>query len=302
MKLLVCLSLSAVVILLLIHIAYHIQINKACKELEFILSQKTNQKLSTQGLCRELNKLLGMTNELLRKEEKDIQVICRKEKVLRETIANLSHDIRTPLTSLHGYFQLLRQAKTEEEEKRYLSIMEGRIHALRELLEELFTYARLQDDAYEMGLEDMDFSAAVQTTLVSFYDACIRQKITPEIDICESPMPVLSNWEAVSRILQNIIKNALEHGSGELSFSLYEKGNRACFCCRNSVDQAENIEMENVFLRFYKADQARSHTSTGLGLSIARQLTEKAGGSISAELQEDRFSITVSFPLQNTSY
>ena len=101
---------------------------------------------------------------------------------LKETITNLSHDIRTPLTSLDGYFQLLQQSDSEEERRKYVGIIQSRISSLKEMLEELFTYTRLQDADYELEMERIDFGKCAYDTVFSFYDEFQNRGIEPQVD------------------------------------------------------------------------------------------------------------------------
>ena len=293
-----CLSLAAAILILLIHLAYRRQVKNTCRHLSFILEEDTNFLLPEELPFKEWQELLKLINGLLEKTRSSSASSLQKETILRETITNLSHDIRTPLTSLDGYFQLLKEAKTKEEQDKYTAIIQSRIYSLKDMLEELFTYAKLQDLSYELPLEETDFGECVRNTIFSFYDECKKKKIEPEVDFCEDALPILSNKGGVERAIQNIVKNALEHGSEHLSFSLYQKDGLACFCCENSLENPEDLQLDQVFSRFYKADQARSHTSTGLGLSIAKELVEKSGGTIDARQKENFFSITIRFPVK----
>lgn len=110
---------------------------------------------------------------------------------MKETITNLSHDIRTPLTSLDGYFQLLSQSESEEEQQHYIAVIQSRIISLKDMLEELFTYTKLQNESYEIALEPVDFGKCVFDTVFSFYDEFQKKGIKPEIDFCEGHFSIL---------------------------------------------------------------------------------------------------------------
>ena len=133
----------------------------------------------------------------------------------------------------------------------------------------------------------------------SFYDEFQKKGIEPQIDFCEGRIAVIGNHEAIRRALQNIIKNSLEHGQKKIVFELHRNNCQAIFRCMNDVESPNKIDMTQVFSRFYKADNARSNTSTGLGLSIAKGLIEKMGGTIKADLNENIFVIEIRFPVQN---
>jgi len=283
-------------VLLTLLLVYRRQVKSACRQLAFLKKHKTNLRLSTTLPFLELNELSDGINEILDRSREIERAVRTGDEQLKETITNLSHDIRTPLTSMDGYFQLLAQCESEEERRRYIAIIQGRIASLNEMLEELFTYAKLQNESYELSLEQVDLSKYVTDTLFSFYGELNRRGITPDITLCEERIWIQANGEAVRRVLQNILKNALEHGRSQLQIHLGRQDSRAVFTCTNDVGNAGAIDMDQVFTRFYKADSARTHTSTGLGLSIAKGLTDRMGGSITAALQDGLFTIKVAFP------
>ncbi len=289
----------AVIIVMGILISYRRQVKKICRQLAFLKEHQTNLRINAGLPFSELNELIDGINDTLdlsRKIQKESQ---QSENSLKETITNLSHDIRTPLTSMDGYFQLLAQSDSEEERQHYIDVIQSRITSLKDMLEELFTYTKLQNESYEMALESLDFGKCVFDTVFSFYDEFQKKGIEPQIDFCEGHIAVIGNHEAIRRALQNIIKNSLEHGQKKIVFELHRNNCQAIFRCMNDVESPNKIDMTQVFSRFYKADNARSNTSTGLGLSIAKGLIEKMGGTIKADLNENIFVIEIRFSVQN---
>lgn len=275
---------------------YRRQVQSTCRQLAFLKKHQTNLRLSSGFPFPELNELNDGINEILDRSREIERAVNSSDRKLRETITSLSHDIRTPLTSLDGYFQLLAQSESEEERRRYIAIIQGRIASLNGMLEELFTYAKLQNENYELSLESVDLGKCVTDALFSFYEELNRRGITPNIALCEERVWIQANREAVRRVLQNILKNALEHGQNQLLIRLERQDGHAVFTCTNDVENAGEVDMDQVFTRFYKADSARTHTSTGLGLSIAKGLTERMSGAITAVLQDSQFIITLTFP------
>ena len=256
---------------------------------------KTNLRLTSDLPLPEIDALIDEINEVLDRAREIRQDTRNSESRLKETITSLSHDIRTPLTSLDGYFQLLQQSASEEEQKKYIHIIQTRISSLKDMLEELFTYTRLQDGEYRMELEQIDLAKCVYDTVFSFYDDFQQRGIEPKADFCDGHLYITANEEAVRRTLQNLIRNALVHGKEKIVLELQRADGEAVFRCSNDTEHPEEIDMEQVFSRFYKADSARTHTSAGLGLSIARGLVERMGGRIRADLEGNTFSVEVVF-------
>lgn len=301
--------MTAVIIILsvtaLIFIIFFItqgrQIRKICRQLAFVKEKKSNLKISFDTPFKEINELTVQLNEIIEKARKTERLSEQRENDLKATITNLSHDIRTPLTSLDGYFQLLLQAETDEEKERYTNIIQTRISALKDILEELFTYIKLQNIDYELPLEDVDLNRIVCESVFAFYEDFKAKGIEPQLDIAEKNIIINGNEEALRRTFCNIIKNALEHGAEDdklnaaVSISLKELNGKAIFSCLNKTVNSEEIDITRVFDRFYKSDSARTQISTGLGLSIAKELTQRMNGSAEASVKDNVFEVRLTF-------
>ena len=288
---------AAAILFLVLFLAYRRQVKKICRQLAFHKENRTNLRLTSTLPFEELNALIDAVNTAIDLSHEIEQTALKNEMELKETITNLSHDIRTPLTSMDGYLQLLSQSESEKERDYYCAVIQSRIAVLKEILEELFTYTKLQNETYILELEQLDFGKCVRDTIFSFYDEFQAKGIEPKISLFEEPLPIMGNEEALHRTIQNMIKNALEHGYTAISLSLTAEGSKAVFSCSNNVQNPEEIDTSKVFTRFYKADSARTHSSTGLGLFIAKGLTERMNGRILAALENDCFTIKIRFPL-----
>lgn len=286
---------AAALIITLIWIAYRRQVKILCRHLAFLEKYTTNLRLTSELPFTELNELIDAINDILEHAQGIQRAAQLNENNLKETITSLSHDIRTPLTSMDGYFQLLSQCESAEEREHYISIIQNRIGSLKDMLEALFTYTKLQNENYELTLERIDFSKCVYDTVFSYYDEFAKKEIAPTVDFCDSRIFIVGNEDAICRVLQNIVKNTLEHGDSKIILGLHKQNNTVIFRCSNDVQAPEEIDMNQIFSRFYKADSARTHSSTGLGLSIAKGLTEKMNGKISAKIESSLFTIEVCF-------
>lgn len=236
-------------------------------------------------------------NDLLELRRKEKQYYQEKETLIADTYTNLSHDIRTPLTSLDGYFQLMEACENVEEQRRYLNIIHERIHSLNEMLEELFMFTKLKNESYRLELTSCCINRILKEAVFSYYDDWVRREIQPDIQITEEQLYIDGNKQGLSRIIQNVIKNGLDHGEKKIRIVLKREQNRAVLRISNQVIASEQIDIEHVFDRFYKADAARSKTSTGLGLSIAREFVRRMNGEIGAKIEENEFIVEMSFPI-----
>ncbi|MBQ6734874.1 MAG: HAMP domain-containing histidine kinase [Lachnospiraceae bacterium] len=292
----IILALIAFVASLLL-ISYRRQIKDICRRAAFLRTQESNMTVSGDLPFPELRELTAEINALAKEKRERLRGSAREEQALKETIANLSHDIRTPLTSLSGYLQLLKQTEDPAEREKYLGIIEERTKSLEELLETLFTYARLQDAGFSPILTDLDLQTVIAPCVLSFYDDFEARGIAVETAFTQEPLPVHAAEESVRRIVQNILKNALDHGTSRALLTLKKENAQVVFSCANEVAHPEEIDIHSVFSRFYRSDAARTHSSTGLGLSIAHQLAEQTGGKITATLDDIIFTVTFTLPL-----
>ncbi len=285
------LATIASIILAVILTAYRRQVKDTCRHMAFISKNDTNMLLPSKLPFKELESLNKSLNELLESIQKIKAEQAAGDKRFKESITNISHDIRTPLTSLNGYFKLLSKTESDEERKRYIGIIDERIESLKYMLDELFTYTKLKNESFELVTEKTDFSKCICDTLLSFYENINKMGIEPEIDFCEEKIFVKGNREAIKRIVQNLIKNALEHGNGKLRLTMKHEKESAIFTCSNNIESNEEIDLSQIFSRFYKADPARTHSSTGLGLAIAKELAQQMNGEISAEINDNMFCV-----------
>ena len=191
----------------------------------------------------------------------------------------------------------MEECENVEDQRRYLNIIHERIHSLNEMLEELFMFTKLKNESYSLELTPCCINRILKETVFSYYDDWVRRGSQPDIQITEELLSIAGNKQGLHRVIQNVIKNGLDHGEKKISIVLERKQEHAVLRIRNQVIHSEQIDIEHVFDRFYKADVARSKTSTGLGLSIAKELVKRMNGEISAKTEKNEFIIEMRFPL-----
>lgn len=276
---------------------YQRQVKDICRQLAFLMKHDSNMLIHREFGLGGIGMLSDRLNDLLELRRKEKQYYQEKETLIADTYTNLSHDIRTPLTSLDGYFQLMEACENVEEQRRYLNIIHERIHSLNEMLEELFMFTKLKNKSYRLELTSCCINRILKETVFSYYDDWVRREIQPDIQITEEQLYIDGNKQGLSRIIQNVIKNGLDHGEKKIRIVLKREQNQAVLRISNQVTASEQIDIEHVFDRFYKADAARSKTSTGLGLSIAREFVRRMNGEIGAKIEENEFIVEMSFPI-----
>ena len=276
---------------------YQRDVKDICRQLAFLMKHDSNMLIHREFDLGGIGMLSDRLNDLLELRRKEKQYYQEKETLIADTYTNLSHDIRTPLTSLDGYFQLMEACENVEEQRRYLSIIHERIHSLNEMLEELFMFTKLKNESYRLELTSCCINRILKETVFSYYDDWVRREIQPDIQITEEQLYIDGNKQGLSRIIQNVIKNGLDHGEKKIRIVLKREQNQAVLRISNQVTASEQIDIEHVFDRFYKADAARSKTSTGLGLSIAREFVRRMNGEIGAKIEENEFIVEMRFNL-----
>ena len=233
---------------------------------------------------RKLAADINVQLRLLRKERHRYQ---QGDLELKEAVTNISHDLRTPLTAINGYLDLLEREKKSEVVQRYLSQIRNRTDVLKNLTEELFRYS-VVTSSQDLKPEHMDVVRALEESLLSFYAVMQEKGIQPKIDLPEEPVLRELDAGAVSRIFSNIISNALKYSDGDLSVVMDKNG---CVTFSNTAHNLNTVTVGRLFDRFYTVEASRN--STGLGLSIAKILTERMGGRISAQYEKDKLSIVI---------
>ena len=276
---------------------YQRQVKDICRQLAFLMKHDSNMLIHREFGLGGIGMLSDRLNDLLELRRKEKQYYQEKETLIADTYTNLSHDIRTPLTSLDGYFQLMEACENVEEQRRYLNIIHERIHSLNEMLEELFMFTKLKNESYRLELTSCCINRILKETVFSYYDDWVRREIQPDIQITDEQLYIDGNKQGLSRIIQNVIKNGLDHGEKKIRIVLKREQNQAVLRISNQVTASEQIDIEHVFDRFYKADAARSKTSTGLGLSIAREFVRRMNGEIGAKIEKNEFIVEMSFPI-----
>lgn len=253
------------------------------------LATDTNTLIDISTRDHHMRKLAADINVQLRLLRKERHRYQQGDQELKEAVTNISHDLRTPLTAINGYLDLLEREEKNENVKRYFSQIQNRTEVLKNLTEELFRYS-VVTSSQELKVERIDVVRALEESLLSFYAVMQEKGIQPEIELPEEPVYRELDAGAVNRIFSNIISNALKYSGGDLSVVMDKNG---CVTFSNTAHNLNAVTVGRLFDRFYTVEASRN--STGLGLSIAKMLTERMSGSISAQYQNKRLYVTIDF-------
>ncbi len=231
-------------------------------------------------LCRRLNQLGEYWFQRQKRQE-------NAQRKLKQNITGLAHDIRTPLTGAAGYVQLAQECDDAVKQERYLQTADDRLKELGDMLEELFLYTKLTSEEFKLNMSDVQVLPLLGDCLIGFYRQFEEKGIEPEVEFESEGLRVLADEECLGRIFCNLIQNALMHGRGGIV--IRQKGE--CLIFENLVSETSRPDTDQIFERFYKADSARRKGSSGLGLFIVKELAEKMGGSVRAEIHGERLWI-----------
>jgi signal transduction histidine kinase len=266
-----------------------------------ILSTDTNQLICTQLSQKEFCDLAKHINQALVSHKEAVRKQKKSDRLFRETITAISHDLRTPLTSAGGYIQMMnRQDLSPEKRREYGMIVEERMEAVRSLLDQLFEYARLSNNELKLCEDTVSINDVLRDTVSLYYDDFLSRGVEPELEIPDQAWLVRADRGALKRIFSNVIYNALIHGKGPYRITSRLKGGTAVIECSNTALGITAADLDSLFERFYTTDLSRQKKSTGLGLAIAKSLLEKQGGRIRAALDHSLFSIIIEIPLYET--
>lgn len=284
-------SLFMVVILLLIKINL---LQKSAKEIKdalgHILKSETNSLIDISSRDKYLCELAESINIELRKLRSERQGYEQGNLQIKESITNISHDLRTPLTAICGYLDLLESEEKSEKAKEYIKIIENRTKVLTELTDELFKSSLINSIISKESYEDVVLNNVLAETISGYYIVLKERKINPEIYMPEGDIVSKLNRKALSRIFENIIGNAIKYSDGDLKIVLSEDGE---ITFSNYASKLNEIEVGKLFNRFYTVETRKK--STGLGLSIAKVLTEEMNGRIKAEYCDGKIKISLLF-------
>ena len=251
------------------------------------LAADTNTLIDVSTRDPYMRKLASDINVQLRLLRKERHRYQQGDLELKEAVTNISHDLRTPLTAISGYLDLLELEENSENIQRYHSQIRNRTEELKNLTEELFRYS-VVTSSQEVKPERMDVVRALEESLLSFYAVMQEKGIQPEIALPEKPVFRELDAGAVTRIFSNIISNALKYSDGDLIVTMNADGS---IIFTNTARHLNAVAVGRLFDRFYTVSANRC--STGLGLSIAKLLTERMGGSIEADYRNSRLMINL---------
>lgn len=265
------------------------------RQLEDLSSGRTEKKISLTLVDARLNELAAQINENM-ELQKQLRIDARKsEQRLKDSIAGVSHDLRTPLTAIIGYIQMLERSGLSGEQQEKAMVILKKANAMRELVESFFELSVMESGQPELAEEPVNFTNIVSEAVVDFIPRFEAAELKPDVDLGDKSLYMAGDTTALRRIVQNLLSNALKYTAGRVEVTLEESAGKIILAVANEVRPDTPPDMERLFERFYTADDSRNSGSAGLGLYIVKLLAEKMQGAVSASLENKTLSIYIVF-------
>lgn len=236
---------------------------------------------------------IGAINRMVDDYENKLRRIGEMERNIRHSISSVSHDLRTPLTSLMGYLQLLSKEESKEKQREYLDAIFLSAGMLKDLTENFYELSRLDLDENTFLIQSLNLEHIICECFLSFYENFAGKQIELKIKDAEIPPVVLADIVALKRVLYNIIQNLLRYAQGQVFITFSKGGGYFAATIGNDTLASLPTDINRVFERFYTADPSRKDQSMGLGLYVSQKLIEGMGGEITASKDNNKFFITI---------
>lgn len=265
-------------------------INEIAKSFSFIINADTNNIISISSTDKSIKNLaINLNRDLIDLRTRKLQYDNGNQE-LKKIITNISHDLRTPLTAIKGYIDLMDEDALSKKQKQYLNIIEKKSNELTELTEQLFDFSKTIDFDIAIKKEKYCINEILEETLISYYSIFKEKNIVPEIMICKEKIYKLVNKNALIRIFENVLSNIFKYSNGNFKVELKNDG---IITFSNKATSLDETTVQKIFNRYFSVENAKE--STGIGLSIAKQLVELNNGNIYADYKKETLYISISF-------
>ncbi|MBO7374381.1 MAG: HAMP domain-containing histidine kinase [Lachnospiraceae bacterium] len=296
----ILLIVIAILLLLLIYVSFRLIVIKhnlrgMRKELEKTKEESYNRNLRVTLLDRDLEKLAAEINSNIEYQKNLKLETAKSRKQLEQSISDIAHDLRTPLTVIKGNLQLLENEEMSDKGKQYLDVSSKKAESLKGMVDEFFELSVLESDSKPVELTKTDIITLLSEFIIE-NESIIRNKgLTPNINFPENTIYVEANAALLNRVFSNLIGNIVKYAKGDFELSVSADDKTRCIIkIGNEIENKDAIDTEHIFDRTYRADKARSDGSAGLGLYIARLLMEKQKGNIEAVIEGDKLFFILS--------
>ena len=291
--------LSLLVIYLLVKvITMKSSIRNIRRELAKTKEENYNRQIRTTLNDRDVEKLAVEINENLDYQKNLKLESAESRRQLEKSISDIAHDLRTPLTVVKGNLQMMRNENLSDKGREYLDISFKKADTLKEMVDEFFEMSVLESDQNALELRKIDVPVFLSEFIIE-NEALIREKnLTPNISLPEKSIYIKADSKSLSRVFSNIFGNIYKYAKGGFDAGVEVADGSCVITIANEVSNPEEIDINRIFDRTYRADKARTAGGAGLGLYIAKLLVEKQKGSIEAKLEADKLKFEITFAIE----
>lgn len=274
-------------------------LKKQLRTINFALND--GKPVDTESFVPEIQELERNIESMRERQKKLMQQEEQAQQARNDLITNVSHDLRTPLTSILGYLSYIHEDRYRDEiELRYYTeLVYGKARHLHKLIDDLFSYTRLDSVEYQLKKDELDIIELLNQ-LVAEYDGRAAERNMKIVEHFDAKKLIISgDGNQIMRLFENLFSNALRYGEGnkQIDVSAIKESNMAIVKVTNYGEEIPSVDLPYLFERFYKVDKNRTTTGTGLGLAIAKSIVEKHGGIVTAESKNRKTSFIVKLPL-----
>lgn len=252
-----------------------------------------NRIVTISSPNKQYEQLLIEINKSLQEIRKERVAYAKREKLFKQQIENISHDLRTPLTSMLGYLKIFDTTKLNQEEQEDIKTVIRKAEKLQELITQFYDYSRLTAQDYQLQLSYVDVSKMVRAMLTDAYREMAERQLTVMTNVSEQSIHLIADEHALQRVFQNLLQNAMKYAVSFFEISVKEEEQQVKIAFVNDVNDMDIRDVEKLFDRFYTADTSRSNGSTGLGLTIVKEFVEMMGGKITAQIENSNLTVTI---------
>lgn len=292
MEFIIIILIIVIIILLTYLFLYHNEVKHISKEIDNIKDLDSNTLIHSKYNLKNINNLIYKINNLLT-ESKNIKIdYGNKNKSLMKMMTNISHDLRTPLTSALGYIDIiLKSDLSEEEKKKDLITIEKRLRRLEELISSFFEFSKIISTNKRPALEKINLTSVLEESVIVFYDDYKKNNREILLDCNQRKIIINSNKMLLTRIFENLIGNAYKHSNSDLNIKVEIENKVKIIFSNELLDN--DIDIDRIFDEFYTVDISRTKEGTGLGLAIAKEFTKQLNGNIYAEKHNNQLKIII---------
>lgn len=279
-------SIGINLLLIIVWIFYYHELKDMIRQIKTIKRGNSHAPLKRIGFSRRNQQLVEEVNELIFSFNQTTKENKRMAKQSKEMVASISHDFRTPLTSMVGYIQMLDKTEMSARDLKYLKIIEERTYLISSLIDEFYLLSLLDADDYKIHEEAVNPISLIQEQVAQYYEELLATFTNIDVELTDELVVIQTSRVDFERIVQNLIKNAFMHGTQHFAIRLEKQEDRLRFTFENLLPSNQEVDVTRLFERNYQSEGARKTDSSGLGLAIAKQLADRLNLSLSAQLAD----------------